>query len=164
MTEARILFFILFGGIFGWVLHGLCRGRRKQGRFRFGVGIPYREGDDTVSLELTVKVGNAIDVTAVPQTDQVPPRPVSLDGPGTWSVLSGGGTLGTELQGGVPLPADGLRQSLLVGPDLGDTLYQIRGDAAPGEPVREILDTVLVHAVALEAAGFGLTAGTEYTP
>jgi hypothetical protein len=138
---------------------------RRRGRFGYKVGEPYSPEEKPMPLELTIKLGKAIDVTAVPQTDHVPPRPVELDGPATWSVLAGAGTLGTVLQGGESLPADGLRQSLLASTtELGDTLYQIQGDAAPGEPVRHIVDTVLVHVVAREAATFGLAAGGEYEP
>lgn len=111
-------------------------------------------------LEFNLHQGTAKDVTATPQYNN---RPVALDGPAEWTVLTGEMTLGPTLQGGVPLPADGLKAALhFSGPNLGDTLFQIRGDARVGPEVVEIIDTVLVHGVTVEANTFGLTATDEY--
>lgn len=113
-------------------------------------------------IEVDITVGRAKDIAFTPITTDG--QSVTLDGPAEITVLSGEGTLGPNLQGGVPLPADGLTGAFYIGTNLGDTLYQIRGDAAAGEPVREVISTVLAHAVPAEAVGFAPVVGPEYTP
>ena len=108
-----------------------------------------------MEIDVTINFTQAIDLTAIPDYNGLP---VPLDGPAVWSVVSGLSTLGTALEGGAPLPADGLMQSLRSEDQPGDSRFRVAGPTANGE----IESFVNLHVVSPPANNIGLSAGAAY--
>src|SRR5262245_54853695 len=89
-----------------------------------------------------------VPVQVVPTTESG--NPTTLDGPITVTVSSGDGTV--EM-------IDALNFFAVSGVNLGDTVYQVSGDADLGAGVVTIQDAVTLSVTSAQAATLGLTAG-----
>lgn len=110
-----------------------------------------------MALELTIDFLQAIDVTAAPKDRNG--NPAQFVGPAAWSVVSGPSTLGTTLEGGAPLPADGLQQSLVSSAEPSDSVFRVSGQNSMGETIEEFVN---LHVIAPPAVRIDLTAGAAY--
>ena len=123
------------------------RYHRRCARFAYEIGQPVKK-EKKMPLDLSITNEEKVRVSLHPVTNTG--RPVSLDGPATWSVLSGESTVEVE--------PDGLSGFLISSDNLGDTLVQIEADADLGEGVVTIMDTILLHVIGALATNLGLTA------
>lgn len=79
-------------------------------------------------------------------------NPANVDGQLTITVQSGDGTFEYD-------PATPLQFKAVSGTLLGDTVYNVSGDADLGAGVRTISDLATLTVTSAEAGGFGFTAG-----
>lgn len=99
-------------------------------------------------LEVTITNEQKVRLTAVPVTATGNPAP--LDGPVSFSVISGDSTVNV---------LDNLTAELVSGVTPGDTTYLVEADADLGAGVETISDTVLMHVEGARAANLGLSLG-----
>lgn len=123
-----------------------CKDRRV--RFQFAFGLPEPKG--SMPAEVTITNEQKVPVTLAPVT--ATGKPAKLDGPPTWTVVSGEGT--------VEVSEDGLTATLVSSDNPGDTQYMVEADADLGEGVETISDIVTLHVAGAKAANLGLTVGT----
>lgn len=121
----------------------------SRGRFDYKVGLCKQKERKTGMLELSITNEQKIPVTLAPKT--ATGKPASVDGPPSWSVISGSSTV-------VPA-ADGLSAELISSDDPGDTEILVKADADLGSGVEEVSDIIRLTVVGARAANLGLVAG-----
>jgi hypothetical protein len=99
-------------------------------------------------LEITSTREEKVHVKLAPAT--AAGNPATLDGPASFTIVSGDAT--------VVVDADGLGAFIVSGDGVGDSIINIDADADLGAGVRTISDTITYHVTDAEAAALGLTA------
>ena len=100
--------------------------------------------------EVTLTNEQKVTATLVPVT--ATGKPAKVDGPPTWTVISGSST--------ATAAADGLSATIVSSDDPGDTEIMVKADADLGSGVEEISDIIKVSVVGAKASSLGLTFGT----
>lgn len=91
-------------------------------------------------------------VTVTPNTGGKNPKPAQIDGAVVVTVISGDGSV---LQN----PAEPLVWRAVSGNAVGDTVYDVAGDADLGAGVQTIHDSYTLTVTSANAAGFGMVNG-----
>jgi hypothetical protein len=127
----------------------LWRERTKlKPRFDFSIGSAQPKGP--TMIEITITDEQKIKVTLNPVTEKG--KTVTLDGPPSWSIISGESTVTSE--------ADGLSATLTSSDTPGDTQFLVEADADLGSGVEVISDIIQLTVAGAHARNLGLIVGT----
>lgn len=118
-------------GYFNYIIHEIQNKRRR-------------------TMELTITNEQKIKLTLIPVTPAG--KPTVLDGPPSWSLVSGNST--------VEAAEDGLSAFLISEDSVGDTSFLVEADADLGEGKETIQEVIVLHVGHARAASLGLSAGT----
>lgn len=130
---------------------GKNRFQKRQPRFDWSIGVAVNKTKTERKihmLELKITNEQKIEVALTPIT--ATGKPAELDGPASFTVISGSATV-EVLEGG--------RSAFLVSGDLpGDSEILVEADADLGEGVETISDIIKLSVLGAKAASLGLTA------
>lgn len=132
---------------------GHSHGKNKHVCFNWRLGLPSLKTKPNQMLEITLTNEQKVAATLNPTTQKG--KPVQLDGPAVWKVVSGDCTV-------QEVSDDGKTATIFSGDSPGDSEVLIEADANlnPGEDqVTTISDVIKVHVEGAMASNLGLSLG-----